>query len=60
LNSEEITHYVDTACPANGLALSAEERERVIAQFARIADIAAPLLALDLPAEVESASVFQP
>ena len=60
LNPQEIAGYVDAACAANGLALSAEERERVTAQFARIADIAAPLLALELPPDVEPAPVFQP
>ena len=60
MNSDEIAACVDAACAANGLVLSSEERERVIAQFARIADIAAPLLALELPVDVEIAPVFHP
>jgi hypothetical protein len=40
--------------------LSAEERERVIGHFTRTADIAVPLLALELPPDVEPAPVFRP
>ena len=60
MNEREVTDYVDTACTVQGLVLAREEHDRVIAQFARIAAIAAPLLACELPPEVELAPVFQP
>ena len=56
----EIGALVDAACAALGLALAADERERVIGHFARTATIAAPLLELDLPADVEPLPVFRP
>lgn len=60
LTDAQVAAYVDAAAAAQGLAFDADERARVIAQFARIASIAAPLLALDLPVEVEIAPVFRP
>lgn len=59
MTESEIGSYVDAACAAQGIALSASERTRVIAQFERIAVIAAPLLALELPADIEPAPVFR-
>jgi hypothetical protein len=58
MTAAEIAAYVDAACAANGLALAADERLRVIAHFTRTAEIAAPLLALRLPPEAETAPVF--
>lgn len=60
LTDAQVAAYVDAAAAAQGLAFDTDERARVIAQFARIAGIAAPLLALELPAEVEIAPVFRP
>jgi hypothetical protein len=60
MTDPEIRAYVDAACAANGIALAAEERERVIGHFARIAAMAAPLLELKLPPEAEMAPVFRP
>ena len=60
MEAEEIASYVDATCAALGLALSPEERERVIGHFTRTAAIAVPLIALDLPAEVEPLPVFHP
>ena len=60
MNERETADYVDAASALQGLALGAEERERVVAQFARIAAIAAPLRAVELPPEVEQAPVFRP
>ena len=60
LTAEEIAAYVDAACAANGLVLAPNERERVIGHFTRTVAIAAPLLALELPPDVEIAPVFRP
>ena len=59
MTDSEISHYVDAACAAQGIVLNAGERARVIAQFERIAAMAAPLLALELPADIEPAPVFR-
>jgi hypothetical protein len=59
MTDAEIAAYVDAACAAAGLALDADERLRVIAHFTRTAALAAPLLDLELPAEVEMAPVFR-
>lgn len=59
MTESEISSYVDAACAAQGIVLTATERTRVIAQFERIALIAAPLLALELPADIEPAPVFR-
>jgi hypothetical protein len=56
----ETATYVDAACAVQGLVLPAEARARVLEQFARIATIAAPVLALGIPPEVEPANVFLP
>jgi hypothetical protein len=60
VNERQIEDYVDAACVLQDLALGPEERARVIAQFGRIAAIAAPLLAVELPPEIELAPVFRP
>lgn len=60
VTEQQIAAYVDAACAANGIVLAADERDRAIAQFARIAAIAAPLLELALSPEVEMAPVFRP
>lgn len=60
MTPDEIAAYVDAAAAAQGLAFDPAERLRVIDQFSRIADIVAPVVALDLPADVEPAPVFRP
>jgi len=60
MNEQEVAAYVDAACAAHGIVLAPDARERVIAQFARTAALAAPLLALELPPDVEMAPVFRP
>lgn len=60
MTDDEIAAYVDAAAKAQGLSFDADERKRVIEQFGRIAAIAAPLVALELPAEVEPAPVYRP
>ncbi len=60
MTDREIAAYVDAACAAHGIALAADERERVIGHFARTAAIAAPLLELKLAVEAEMAPVFRP
>jgi hypothetical protein len=60
MNDGEIAAYVDAACAANDLKLPPDARARVIAQFSRVAGIAAPLLASELAPDVESAATFRP
>jgi hypothetical protein len=60
MNDQQLRAYVDAACAANGIVLAADERDRVIDHFTRIAAIAAPLLEVSLPPEVEIAPVFRP
>lgn len=52
--------YVDAAALALGLDLPADALERVAAQYLRLAGIAAPLVANDLPDEAEIAPTFRP
>ncbi|HET9045724.1 MAG TPA: DUF4089 domain-containing protein [Casimicrobiaceae bacterium] len=60
MTAPEIEAWVDAACAALDLRLSPEERERVIGHFTRTVAIAAPLAALELPADVEPLPVFRP
>lgn len=60
MTHEEIAAYVDATCAALGIALRVDERERVIAHFARTVTLAAPLLAVDLPSDVDPAPIFRP
>ena len=60
MTEAEVASYVDAACAANALDLAPSARERVIAQFAMVAAIAAPLLAAELPPDVEPANTFRP
>jgi Protein of unknown function (DUF4089) len=60
MNEHEIAACVDAASAANGIALDAEERARVILHFTRMAILAAPLLELALTPDVEMAPVFRP
>lgn len=60
MTDSEIGGYVDAACRVQGITLTADERVRVIANFARIASIAAPVLELELPADIEQAPIYRP
>jgi hypothetical protein len=60
MNEQHFPAYVDAACAVNGIVLAADERDRVIDHFARVAAIAAPLLELTLPPGAEMAPVFCP
>jgi len=60
MDDAEVAAYVDAATAALGVSLGADERGRVIGHFARTAALAAPLLALPLPEDVEIAPVFRP
>lgn len=57
---EALDAYVDAALALHFPALSAEAAVRVKAQFARIAQLAAPVLAYPLDANDEPATVFRP
>jgi hypothetical protein len=59
MTDEEIAAYIDAACALHRLVLSAQERAEVIAQFGRLAGIAAPLLDVALPVSAEMAPVFR-
>ena len=56
----QMAAYVDAACAAQGIRLDPEERRRVIGRFGRMQALAAPLLDLPLPEEVEMAPIFRP
>ena len=60
MTDAQISAYVDAACALQGIELGASERERVVAQFARFASIAEPMLVLELATDVEPAPVFRP
>lgn len=54
------TQYVDVVSHAQGYQLDAAQLARVVAQLELISAVAAPLLSLQLPAELEPAPVFRP
>jgi hypothetical protein len=60
MTDQQIAAYVDAACAAHGIVLAADERERVIVQYARLSAIAAPVVDLPLAPDVEPAPVFRP
>lgn len=51
--------YMDAAAELIGLPIPEKYREGVRANLERIAEIAAPLLATEIPQDVESAHVFE-
>ncbi len=55
-----IERFVAAAAQAQGLALDAQQLQRVAAVFSRNADIARLVLEFDLPESIEPAPVFQP
>jgi hypothetical protein len=59
MNTTDIAQYVDAACALHELTLAPEVRARVIETFTRTAIIAEPLLAFELPAELEIAHTFK-
>ena len=58
--SSSIDAYVEAALALHFPALSDEAAARVKAQFARIAQLAAPVLAYDVDANDEPAPVYRP
>jgi hypothetical protein len=52
--------YVAAALALHGYGADEALRQRVTAQFMRIADIAASFLDADLPLDAEPAALFQP
>jgi hypothetical protein len=54
-----LIQYVDAACAVHELTLAEDVRERVIETFMRTAHLAEPLLAFELPAELEVAHTFK-
>ena len=52
--------FVDAAAAVIGLPIAAEHLEGVRGNFERMAQMAAPLLAVVIPDEVEAAHVFEP
>ncbi|MBK4735190.1 AtzG-like protein [Noviherbaspirillum pedocola] len=59
-HAREREAYVGAALALHGYAADEALRQRVTAQFARIADIAASFLDADLPLDAEPAALFQP
>jgi hypothetical protein len=58
--SSSIDAYVEAALALHFPSLSDEAAARVKAQFARIAQLAAPVLAYDVDANDEPAPVYRP
>jgi hypothetical protein len=59
MDSAELTAYVDAACKAQGLALTPDQRARVIEHFARIAAMTEAVVDFPLGPEDEQAQVFR-
>ena len=60
MDEDAIRAYVAAAAVAQRLALPPDVLERVAVEFARIAAIAAPVLAAELPPDAEAASSIPP
>ena len=60
MNAIELEKYVTAAAQAQGLALDAEQVQRVAAIYARNADIAKLVMDFDLPPSTEPTPIFQP
>jgi hypothetical protein len=58
MKPETIEQYVDAAAEVVGLPIPADCRAGVIANFQRIAGLAANVTAFEVPLEVEPAPVF--
>ena len=54
------TQYARTVSAAQGYALDDAQLARVVAQLQLVSSVAAPLLAVKLPVELEAAPVFKP
>ena len=59
MTEEQMRTFVETIAQAQQLVLTPEQTERVASTFARTLAIAQPLIAFDLPDEIELAPVFQ-
>jgi len=60
MDDQERAAYVRAALALQGYRFDAARVEEIVRQFARIEAIAAPVIAADLPVELESGSVFRP
>lgn len=60
MDAEDWKSYVEQVSSVQGYALDAAQLERVSAQMALVAQVAQPLLALQLAVEVEPAPVYRP
>jgi hypothetical protein len=54
----DLQRYVDDTAAAIGLSIAPEDMPAVVAVFANLARVAAPLMAFPLPAEAEPSPVF--
>jgi Protein of unknown function (DUF4089) len=60
MHDHERDAYVRAALIAQGYAFAEERILEITRQFARIEDIAAAVVDIELPIDVESGSVFRP
>jgi hypothetical protein len=51
--------YIEAACKMQQLVLTPEQHVRVVQTFNLTAQMVAPLMAFELPAEIEAAPVFK-
>ena len=54
----DLQRYVDEAAAAIGLSIAPQDMPAVVAIFANLARVAAPLMEFPLPAEAEPSPVF--
>lgn len=59
MTDEEMRTYVEVLAQAQRLVLTPEQTHRVASTFARTLAIAQPLIAFELPDEIEQAPVFR-
>ena len=58
-NKDILAAYIDAACEMQQLPLTPEQRARVVQTIDLTAQVVAPLMAFELPPEVEAAPVFK-
>lgn len=58
MTEDQLRAFVETLAQAQHIVLTPEQTERVVTTFARTLAIAQPLMAFDLPDEIELAPVF--
>ncbi len=57
---EDLAAYVDQTARLLGLEIPPERRSSVVAHFEHVWQVAQPVLAFELPDDLESAPVFEP